>query len=161
MAPWDKCEGNDEELPVTHHDEYVPPNVDRHVHSHVQNRSVYPAIDPEPLYAAQTYQGKVVLVTGASRGIGQEISLQYARAGAALALVARSEESLGETKNAILAAVPGAQVLVLAADVRDAQSAARAVRAALARFGKLDILISNAGAISPVEQSKQSAPVPF
>ncbi|KAI9435091.1 NAD-P-binding protein [Lactarius indigo] len=142
MAPWDICEGNDEGLPVTHHDD------------------VYPAIDPQPLYAAQAYRGKVVLVTGASRGIGQEIALQYARAGAALAIVARSEESLDETKRAILLALADAgasgaesKVLALAADVRDAQSAARVVWAVLARFGKLDILIANAGAISPVEQT--------
>jgi NAD(P)-dependent dehydrogenase (short-subunit alcohol dehydrogenase family) len=135
MPDWDKYEGNDENLPVTHHSD------------------VYPAIDPQPLYAAQAYQGKVVLVTGASRGIGQEISLQYARAGAKLAIVARSEESLGETKSAILAAVPGAEVLVLSAEVRDAQSTEKAVQAVLARFGKLDILICNAGAISPVDKT--------
>ena len=96
-----------------------------------------------------------MLVTGASRGIGQEISLQYVRAGASLAIVARSEESLGETKSAILAAVPSAEVLALSADVRDAQRAEQVVRAVLARFGKLDILISNAGAISPIAQSKR------
>jgi NADP-dependent 3-hydroxy acid dehydrogenase YdfG len=95
----------------------------------------------------------VVLVTGASRGIGQEISLQYARAGAALAIAARSEEALGETKRVILAAVPSAEVLVLVVDVRDASSAERAVQALLARFGRLDILVANAGAISPFDQS--------
>lgn len=120
---------------------------------HAPSRSVYPAIDPQPLYAAQTYRGKVVLVTGASRGIGQEISLQYARAGAALAITARSEDALSETKRAILNAVPGAEVLVLVADVRDAQSVDRAVQMLLARFGKLDIVVANAGAISPISQS--------
>ena len=124
-------------------------------HSYVQNHSVYPAIDPQPLYASQAYQGKVVLVTGASRGIGQEISLQYARAGATLAIVARSEESLGETKSAIVAAVPNAELLLLSADVRDVQSTEKAVQAVLARFGKLDILICNAGAIAPITQSKR------
>ena len=94
-----------------------------------------------------------MLVTGASRGIGQEISLQYARAGAALAIVARSEDALGETKTVILEAVPSAEVLVIVADVRETQSAERAVQALLARFGRLDILVANAGAISPIEQS--------
>ena len=116
--------------------------------------SVYPAIDPEPLYASQAYNGKVVLVTGASRGIGQEISLQYARAGATLAIAARSEEALGESKRAILEAVPSAEVLVLVVDVRESASAEKAVQALLARFGKLDILVANAGAISPFDQSK-------
>jgi NADP-dependent 3-hydroxy acid dehydrogenase YdfG len=114
---------------------------------------VYPAIDPQPLYDAQAYSGKVVLVTGASRGIGQEIALQYARAGAALAIVARSEDALGETKTAILQAVPSAEVLVLVVDVRDTENAERAVQAVLARFGRLDILVANAGAISPIKQS--------
>ena len=119
---------------------------------------MYPAIDPQPLYAAQTNRGKVVLDTGASRGIGQEISLQYARAGAALAITARSEDALSETKRAILDAVPSAEVLVLVADVRDAQSVERAVQMLLARFGKLDIVVANAGAISPISQSTSACP---
>jgi NADP-dependent 3-hydroxy acid dehydrogenase YdfG len=116
-----------------------------HTESH---HSVYPAIDPQQLYDAQAYVGKVVLITGASRGIGQEISLQYARAGAMLAITARAEDALEETKSAILAAVPSAQVLVHTADVRDVQSVERVVQAVLARFEKLDILVANAGAIS-------------
>jgi hypothetical protein len=122
-----------------------------------ETRSVYPAIDPQPLYVAQTYSGKVVLVTGASRGIGQEISLQYARAGAVLAIAARTEDALFETKRAILDVVPCAEVLVLVIDVRDALSAERAVQRVLARFGKLDIVVANAGAISPIEHSTCSA----
>ena len=155
MPDWDKCEGNDENLPVTHHSEYVSSQCRPRRHFYFQNRSVYPAIDPQPLYAAQTYRGKVVIVTGASRGIGQEISLQYARAGATLAIVARSEESLGETKSAILAAVPSAEVLVLSTDVRDVKGTEKVVQAVLARFGKLDILIANAGAIAPIDQSRR------
>ncbi|KAN0132188.1 hypothetical protein V8E53_009954 [Lactarius tabidus] len=134
MPDWEKCAGNDEALSVTHHND------------------VYPAIDPQPLYDAQVYNDKVVLVTGASRGIGQEIALQYARAGAALAIVARFEDTLNETKSTILEAVPSAEVLVIVAEVRDTESAERAVQAVLARFGKLDILVANAGAISPIEQ---------
>jgi NAD(P)-dependent dehydrogenase (short-subunit alcohol dehydrogenase family) len=140
MPDWEKYAGNDEVLPVTHHND------------------VYPAIDPQPLYDAQVYNGKVVLVTGASRGIGQEIALQYARAGAALAIVARSEDALGETKTAILEAVPSAEVLVVVADVRDPESAERAVQALLARFGRLDILVANAGAITPIKQSAYCTP---
>ncbi|KAN0132191.1 hypothetical protein V8E53_009957 [Lactarius tabidus] len=132
MPDWNAS--NDEALPVTHHND------------------VYPAIDPQPLYDAQAYSGKVVLVTGASRGIGQEISLQYARAGAKLGILARSEDALGETKTAILEAVPSAEVLVIVADVRDTESAERAVQALLARFGRLDILVANAAAITPIEQ---------
>ncbi|KAH9989497.1 hypothetical protein BJV77DRAFT_963858, partial [Russula vinacea] len=123
--------GIDEDLPVT------------------RRGNIYPAIDPEPLYAARSYSGKVVLVTGASRGVGRETALQYARAGASVAIVARTEDALGETKDIIVAAVPGADVLVLAADVRDVESVRGAVEGVLRHFGKLDILIANAGAITP------------
>jgi len=51
--------------------------------------SVYPTIDPEPHFSAQTYRGKVVLITGASRGVGAETALAYARAGAPVAILVR------------------------------------------------------------------------
>lgn len=121
--------GIDECLPITHHD-------------------VYPAIDPEPLYVARSYGGKVVLITGASRGVGRESALHYARAGASVAIVARTGDALNETKDIIIAAVPGADVFVLTADVRDIESVRRAVDGVLDHFGKLDILIANAGAIT-------------
>ena len=116
-----------------------------HIHTHT---SIYPTIDPEPLYAARFYSGKVVLVTGASRGIGRETALQYARAGASLAIVARSREALDETRDLIVADVPGADVLVLTADVCDVEGVRNAVQDVLQHFGKLDILIANAGVIT-------------
>ncbi len=100
------------------------------------------------MYAAQSYNGKVVLVTGASRGIGRETALQYARAGASVAIVARTGDGLIETKEIIVAAVPGADVLICTADVRDVESVRNAVDGVLGHFGKLDILIANAGAIT-------------
>ncbi|KAI0298255.1 NAD-P-binding protein [Russula brevipes] len=129
---FDRITGSDEDLPVT------------------RRGDIYPAIDPEPLYAARSYAGKVVLVTGASRGIGRETAVQYARAGATVAITARSADALGETRDAILAVAPqtDAEVLVLPADVRDVEGARGAVRDVLERFGKLDILIANAGAVS-------------
>ena len=116
--------------------------------------SVYPAIDPEPLYTARFYSGKVVLITGASRGVGRETALQYARAGASVAIVARTGGALNETKDIIVAAVPDANVLVLTADVRDIESVRSAVGGVLRRFGKLDILIANAGAITSFTPGK-------
>ncbi|KAI0294641.1 NAD-P-binding protein [Multifurca ochricompacta] len=118
--------GVDEDLPVTNHNENCTPH---------------------------NIQGKVVLVTGASRGIGKETALQYARAGASLAIVARIKESLNETRDAILAAVPDAEVLVLPADVRDDESAEYAVQKVLECFKRLDILIANAGAITPYSET--------
>jgi NAD(P)-dependent dehydrogenase (short-subunit alcohol dehydrogenase family) len=114
------------------------------------------------LYAARSYSGKVVLVTGASRGLGRETALQYARAGASVAIVARTAHALDETRDLIIAAVPGADVLVLAADVRDVESVRGAMESVIQRFGKL-VLIANAGAISVFTPSKdrtQTAPSP-
>jgi NADP-dependent 3-hydroxy acid dehydrogenase YdfG len=65
-----------------------------------------------------------------------------------VAIVGRTADALAETRDAIFAVGPGAEVLVLEAEVREVESAREAVRSALRRFGKLDILIANAGAIT-------------
>ena len=114
--------------------------------------SVYPTIDPKIHYDAQTFADKVVLITGASRGIGAQIALQYARAGASLSLVARTQAALDVSKDAILRENPSAQVLTFPADVRDVKRAEEAVAATVARFGRLDILIANAGTIRPLDK---------
>jgi len=119
----------------------------------VPNRNdVYPTIDPKVHYDAQTFANKVVLITGSSRGIGAQIALQYARAGALLTLVARSQASLDESKDAILRERPSAQVLTFPADVRDVKKAEEIVTATVAHFGRLDILVANAGTLRPMDQ---------
>ncbi|KAI0275409.1 NAD-P-binding protein [Gloeopeniophorella convolvens] len=118
-------------------------NEDLPVKSH---KDVYPTIDPKAHYDTQTYRGKVVLVTGASRGIGRETAIAYAKAGASVVIVARVQATLDETATLIHAESPRAPVLAVPADVRDWPSAEGAVKATLARFGRLDILIANAGA---------------
>jgi len=105
-----------------------------------------------------------VLVTGASRGVGRETALQYARAGASVAIVARTTDALTETHDMIAAATAAhggreADVLVLTADVRDIENARDAVRSVLQRFGKLDILIANAGAVTSFMPSKLISPL--
>jgi len=114
---------------------------------------VYPTIDPNEAFANQTYRGKVVFITGASRGIGQETAITYAKAGANVAIVGRSQETLDKTAVAIRAAVSGAHVLAVPADVRDPKAIEVAVQATLERFGRLDIRIANAGAVSNMNQS--------
>ena len=89
-----------------------------------------------------------MLVTGASRGIGQETAIQYARAGASIALVARTKESLTGTTDLIVSAAPGAEVLALAADVREANAVEAAAQRVLERFGRLDVLNAKGGFIS-------------
>ena len=119
--------------------------------------SVYPTIDPKVHYDAQTFANKVVLITGASRGIGAQIALQYACAGASLTLVARTQASLDESKNAILRERPSAQVLTFPADVRDVARAEEVVAATVEHFGRLDILIANAGTLRPMDRRALSS----
>ena len=94
----------------------------------------------------------MVLVTGASRGIGAEIALQYARAGAALTLVARTQATLDLARDAILRERPTAQILTFPTDVRDVTRAGEAVAATVSRFGRLDILVANAAILRPTDQ---------
>ena len=93
-----------------------------------------------------------MLITGASRGIGAQIALQYARAGASLSLVARSQSSLDASKDAILREQPSVKVLTFPTDVRDVKRAEEVVTATVAHFGRLDILIANAGILRPMDK---------
>ena len=87
-----------------------------------------------------TLAGKVVLVTGAGRGIGAGIARAAAAAGAAVALGDVAETTVGET-----AAALGGHALALHMDVSDARSVRAAVAEAEARLGPLDVLVNNAG----------------
>jgi NAD(P)-dependent dehydrogenase (short-subunit alcohol dehydrogenase family) len=87
--------------------------------------------------------GKVALITGASRGIGAAIAAQYAAAGASVMLSSRKEDALRETATAISGAGT-AEVDVFAANAGDPDAAAACVTATIERFGGLDILVNNA-----------------
>ncbi len=88
-------------------------------------------------------KGKVVLVTGASSGIGEATARVLAARGAAVALAARSEERLGFLVREISAA--GGRVLAVKTDVADKDSARDAVERTVGEFGALDVLVNNAG----------------
>ena len=87
--------------------------------------------------------GRVILVTGSSRGIGRGVAEYLARQGAAVIVHARRAQALEEVSSALDAA--GADFLALTADVRDEQDVATAVSAIEARFGHLDGVIANVG----------------
>jgi NAD(P)-dependent dehydrogenase (short-subunit alcohol dehydrogenase family) len=90
-------------------------------------------------------EGKVALVTGASRGIGKAIAQALAAEGTDLVLVSRKQESLDAVAAEIRAAHPGVRVLAQAAHVARAEQAAACVDAAVAEFGRIDVLVNNAG----------------
>jgi NAD(P)-dependent dehydrogenase (short-subunit alcohol dehydrogenase family) len=87
--------------------------------------------------------GKIALVTGAARGIGRGIAEKLGAEGADLAIVDLRVEALAGTAQTLAAA--GRRVLPLGADVGDRQQADGAIGAAIAHFGRLDILVNCAG----------------
>jgi NAD(P)-dependent dehydrogenase (short-subunit alcohol dehydrogenase family) len=93
------------------------------------------------------FDGKTVLVTGASSGIGRETALAFAAAGANVVLAARRAAAL--TKIATQARAAGAKALVVATDVTDAASVKACFRKAVARFGRIDVVVNNAGIMLP------------
>lgn len=88
--------------------------------------------------------GKVALVTGASSGIGRALAIAVAKAGAQVALVGRSEERLEAVNQEV-----GGNGLVLSADLTDPAQVDRVAADALAHFGRIDILLANAGLYVP------------
>lgn len=97
----------------------------------------------EGAQAGKRFEGQVVIVTGASRGIGRGIANLFAREGAALVLVGRDVEQLEAVKKAIEAT--GGQAIWVKADVSNPEDMSRMVQQALQKYGKVDVLCHNAG----------------
>jgi len=89
-------------------------------------------------------KGKVALVAAASRGLGRAVAEELAAEGAALVLCARNEANITRTAHHVMQAT-GAEVLWMTTDVSQADDVARLVQAGLERFGRIDILVTNAG----------------
>ena len=92
--------------------------------------------------------GQVAVITGAGRGIGRAIALAYAREGAKLALAARSESELQDAVAAV--SEHGAEAIAVPTDVTRQDDTERLAERAVERFGRIDVLVNNAGISGPV-----------
>ncbi|KAJ4850113.1 hypothetical protein Tsubulata_100585 [Turnera subulata] len=92
--------------------------------------------------------GKVVLITGASSGIGEHLAYEYARRGARLALVARREDRLREVANKART-LGSPDVITIQADISKSEDCKRLVDEAVNHFGQLNHLVNNAGVSQP------------
>ncbi|KAH9008570.1 NAD-P-binding protein [Lactarius hengduanensis] len=137
MDPIQSYIGYDEVLPVTNHHE-VNPNTC--------------ASSPIPLTLSVvccTHHGRISWDwTGTA--------ITYAKAGANVTITGRHQESLDKLAALIHATVPGAQILPFRADVRDPKATEAAVKATLKRFGRLDVVIANAGIMNDFENKLDS-----
>src|ERR1700757_2083270 len=98
-----------------------------------------------------TLNGKIALVTGASRGLGGGAARALAKAGAKIMLLARDQALVQKVASEI-----GGEALAL--DVSDYAAGERAVSATRKRFGGLDILVNNAGVLEPIADLAASDP---
>jgi NAD(P)-dependent dehydrogenase (short-subunit alcohol dehydrogenase family) len=88
---------------------------------------------------------RTVLVTGASRGIGKATAATFAAQGCNVVLTSRKQDALDEVAAELRSAHPDVDVLAHAAHVGEPDQAANCVDAAMARFGRIDVLVNNAG----------------
>ena len=98
--------------------------------------------------------GKVAVVTGASSGLGVQFAQALAQAGADLALGARREDRLAETRALIEA--QGRRAIAVGCDVTEPAECDHLVEAAFGAFGRVDVLVNNAGVAAAVPASKES-----
>jgi NAD(P)-dependent dehydrogenase (short-subunit alcohol dehydrogenase family) len=99
----------------------------------------------------KSMEGKNILITGASKGLGRQLALDFAYAGAAgLSLVARHADLLHKVREEIRNISPRTRVLALPADLSDPQAIERVAASTLSEFhGRIDVLINNASMLGP------------
>jgi 3-oxoacyl-[acyl-carrier protein] reductase len=104
----------------------------------------------------QSLAGKIVIVTGAGRGIGAAAAEALARAGASLVLTARTASQTESVAQSITRA--GGSAMSIPCDVSSWSAVQQLTEATLQRFGKIDALINNAGVIEPIARIAESDP---
>ncbi len=121
---------------------------------HQESPGTTAQLTPRPDHGESSYRGsgrlqdRVALVTGGDRGIGRAVAIAFAREGAHVVISYLSEqEDADETRRWVEQA--GRQAMTLAGDVGDDRHCERLVREALARFGRLDVLVNNAAYQGP------------
>jgi NAD(P)-dependent dehydrogenase (short-subunit alcohol dehydrogenase family) len=97
--------------------------------------------------------GKTALITGASRGIGAETARLFAKAGAKVALVARSSDAIAD-----LAGEIGPQAVAIPCDIARYWEVEQAVASCVSAHGSLDILVNNAGVVEPIAHMAEADP---
>ena len=110
----------------------------------------------------QTLTGKVVVITGSSRGLGLALAEQFGRNGARLVLTARDPEELRRARAHLIkrhAVLDENDIETIACDLAEHEQAQEMIARAINRFGRVDVLVNNAGIISvgPVENQPLSA----
>ncbi len=114
------------------------------------------------LFPRQIQRGQVVVITGGSRGLGFALAERFGRAGAKLVLAARNDDELHQARQTLLdrkAVLHEDDILLVSADLTDGSQAFHLIEAAISTFGRIDILINNAGIIEvgPVENQPLDA----
>ncbi len=100
--------------------------------------------------------GKTIVITGASRGIGEASARHLAALGATIVLAARSEDRIRHIRDDIRAA--GGKAFAVACDVGNAEAVSSLIDTTIAQTGRLDVLVNNAGVIDPIARLADSNP---
>lgn len=101
------------------------------------------------------FKDKVVLIVGASSGIGRVVALKLATAGAAVVITARRKEKLDDLADEI--ARKGGRCLALAADALDEKAASKVVTTTVEKFGRIDLALLNAGGAPAIDMRNMNA----
>ncbi|MTD31010.1 SDR family oxidoreductase [Planomicrobium sp. YIM 101495] len=132
--------------------------IDEQVEPQVQDRQpgLETEMTPEPIYDDESYKGsgkldgKVALITGGDSGIGRAVAVAYAKEGANVAIAYLDEHQDAEDTVKAVEAY-GVQAMKIAADVSDVQACNQLVADVIGEFGKLNIVVNNAGKQFPVD----------